>query len=117
MEKGKALAFGSVISCIVTCLLTLLLAFVFYQFRMTTKHAAVAVLVVYTLSSFAGGFIGGKLAKSKQFLIGLLIGFIYALILLLVSFVVLHKLDGSVSGAALSVILCMASGMFGGMIS
>lgn len=97
-------------------LLLLISAFAVYKFNCSSGIIDLFVILIYVLSAFAGGFTGGKLIKERKFLWGLLIGTVYACIIIIVS---LANHGGvslfSVNGIT-SLLLCMAGGTLGGML-
>ena len=76
---------------------------VVYKFNCSSGIIDLFVILIYVLSAFAGGITGGKLIKERKFLWGLIIGTIYACIIIIVS-IANH---GGVS---------MFSGTLGGML-
>ncbi len=104
-------------SYILTAGLLLLLALLLYKLGLSEGVVAIAIVVIYVVSTFFAGFMTGKKLQNKKFLWGLLMGCAYFVVLALVSLVINH------SGAALgdsfftTFILCAAGGMLGGMIS
>ena len=102
---------------ILTGLLLVGLAALLYKFELSESAVNIAVIVIYVLIGFVGGFLAGKILQVKKFLWGAIIGAIYFLILLAVS-LVLHKgLSGDVIHFDTTLVLCVASGTVGGMVS
>ena len=104
-------------SYVVTGLFLLFLAGLLYKFRMDEGKIQIGIILTYILSCFVGGFLAGKMMKSRQFLWGVLLGVLYFLIMTLVSLAVNRELHGSSSGFVTSFLLCMGGGMLGGMLS
>ena len=104
-------------SYVVTGLFLLFLAGLLYKFRMDEGKIQIGIILTYILSCFVGGFLAGKMMKSRQFLWGVLLGVLYFLIMTLVSLAVNRELQGSSSGFVTSFLLCMGGGMLGGMLS
>lgn len=102
---------------IVTGLLLLLIAGLLYKFRLDEGKIQIGIIATYILSCFVGGFLAGKMMKSRQFLWGVLLGLLYFLIMTLVSVAVNRELQGTSSGFITSFLLCMGGGMLGGMLS
>lgn len=102
-------------SYVVTGLLLLLIAGLLYRFRLDEGKIQIGIILTYILSCFAGGFLAGKMMKSRQFLWGVLLGLLYFLIMTVVSIAVNRELQGSSSGFVTSFLLCMGGGMLGGM--
>lgn len=119
MQKSKLLCpiYGLIAAFIVSAIMTLLLTLFFYKFNMTKDKAQIAVLIVYIISNFVGGFVCGKAAKTKKFLEGLVTGVLFFAILVIVSLVVNKGGISNISNVLLTAVLCCGSAMFGGMIS
>ena len=104
-------------SYVVTGLFLLFLAGLLYKFRMDEGKIQIGIILTYILSCFVGGFLAGKMMKSRQFLWGVLLGVLYFLIMTLVSLAVNRELQSSTAGFITSFLLCMGGGMLGGMLS
>ena len=104
-------------SYVVTGLFLLFLAGLLYKFRMDEGKIQIGIILTYILSCFVGGFLAGKMMKSRQFLWGVLLGVLYFLIMTLVSLAVNRELQSSTSGFVTAFLLCMGGGMLGGMLS
>ena len=102
---------------VVTGLLLLLIAGLLYRFQLDEGKVQIGIIVTYILSCFVGGFLAGKMMKSRQFLWGVLLGLLYFLVMTLVSVAVNRELQSSSSGFITSFLLCMGGGMLGGMLS
>ncbi len=103
-------------SYVMTSALLLLLTFLLYKFDLEEQKVQVGIIVVYVFSTFVGGFIMGKLTKSRKFLWGLVLGILYFAFLLLISIGVYRTVQGG-TGTVVAFILCAAGGMLGGMVS
>ena len=104
------------VSYVVTTLFLLLLTLLLYKFDLNEQKVKIGIMVVYVLSTFAGGFIIGKLTRQRRFLWGLILGVLYFVLLLLISMGVYRTVQGG-TNMIISCILCGAGGMLGGMIS
>ena len=113
MKIIKSLAF----SYVITGILLFLLAFLLYELRFSDSMIHVGMVVVYLFSAFAGGFYLGKKTGKRRYLWGILSGFLYFLILLLLSFAMngLTLVHGG--STAMVLVLCALGGMLGGMVS
>jgi len=103
-------------SYVVTGVLLLLLTVLLYKFDLDEGKVQIGILAVYVLSTFAGGFIIGKLAKVRRFLWGLILGVLYFALLMLISIGVYRTMEGG-SSTLMALALCAAGGMLGGMVS
>ena len=104
-------------SYIVTGILLLVLTFFMYKFELNEKIVSAAIVGIYVVSTLIGGVIIGKLTKSKRYLWGMVLGIIYFVLLLLITFGVYRTLNGDSVSIVTSLILCAGGGMTGGMIS
>lgn len=104
-------------SYVVTGLLLLLIAGLLYKFQLDEGKIQIGIILTYILSCFVGGFLAGKMMKSRQFLWGVLLGLLYFLIMTLVSIAVNRELQDTSSSFITSFLLCMGGGMLGGMLS
>lgn len=116
-EKETPLRFLKflLLSYILTAILLLVLAFLLYRFQIGGKAVALGVILIYLLSTFLGGFLAGKKAKSRKYLWGLALGGAYFLILAAISLLT-GCADGGV-GFLTALLLCLGGGMLGGMVS
>lgn len=127
MEKNSEKSVGKVpvssvfkvllVMYILTGLLLVGLAALLYKFELSESVVNIAVIVIYVLIGFVGGFLAGKILQVKKFMWGAVIGAVYFLILLAVS-LILHKgLSGDAVHFVTTLVLCVASGTVGGMVS
>ncbi len=107
----KILLFMYIITGVLLLVLTLLLS----KLQLSESAVSIGIVVIYVISGFVGGLLAGKKMKSRKFLWGMLMGAAYFLILVIGS-VVFHKgMDMEASRFATTLVLCIASGMVGGM--
>lgn len=105
------------LSYVLTGVLLLLLAFLLYQFKFSENIVSVCIIIIYIGVTFLAGFVLGKRMEKRKFLWGLLAGGLYFLILILISLLV-NQSVGDVTGDFFStLLLCLGSGMLGGMLS
>lgn len=102
---------------IISGILLLLLAFLLYKFNLDEGKVAAGIIMIYVISTFAGGFIVGKLAGVRKFLWGLTCGILYFGLLLLVSIAIYRSLQGNGANVLTTFLLCAGGGMLGGMVS
>lgn len=100
---------------IVTGALLVLVAFLLYRFDLSEQIVTIGIVVTYVLSTFAGGFIAGKIKQEKKLLWGFLLGILYFALLLLISVCVYHRIEQQ--NLMTTVLLCSGAGMLGGMLS
>ncbi len=106
-----------IVSYLVTGAMLLVLAMLLYKFELGESIIDGGIVVTYILSCFLGGFLMGKIQKTRKFLWGMVIGCTYYVILLAVS--LLMKQNSIELGGSLftSMVMCVGSGMLGGMLS
>lgn len=120
MKKGKTIQIvikGLTIAFLFTVLLLLLLAFLMLKLQWETSKLELAILAVYVLATFAGGWITGHAAEKKKFLYGCFVGILYFLLLLAVSVMGESEVPVSVTAGTAAFFLCAAGGMLGGMLA
>ena len=104
-------------SYLVTLLLLVILAVLMFKAGLSERVVEGGIVGTYILSCFLGGFLIGKIQKTRKFIWGMVIGCTYYAILL-VTALILKETDVPVTGNAFtSAVLCIASGMLGGMLS
>ena len=104
-------------SYIVTGLLLLGLTFLVYKFELDEQVVLGSIVAIYVVSTFVGGFIIGKLVGKRKFLWGMMLGFAYFALLLLISYGVYREFNTNGLNVITTVLLCVGGGMLGGMLS
>ena len=120
MSVGRKFAMlikGLVISYAVTALMLLALAFCVFKFQLRESVTDVAIIGIYVLVTFAGGFITGKKVKEQKFLWGLLLGFFYIGIISVVAMIIGHTFQVTSAASLTTAALCIGGGLLGGMLS
>lgn len=124
MEKGKACQDAAVrliksllAAYIVTGLLLLLLALLLYKLQLSESVVNIGIIAIYVAACFLGGFLEGKMMKTRKFLWGGAFGLLYFTVLAIISLAVGQGFSGSSSHFVTTLILCMAGGTLGGMVS
>ncbi len=102
---------------ILTGIFLVILAALLYKFELSESAVNIAVIVIYVLIGFIGGFLAGKILKVRKFMWGAVTGALYFLILIGVSFAMHKGLSQDVVHFATTLVLCVASGTAGGMVS
>ena len=113
LDLLKALLCAYVITGILLLVLTLLL----YKLGLSEENENAGVILIYVISTFAGGFVIGKLSGARKFLWGLIAGAIYFVLLFLISFGIYHSIQSGAGSLATMFLLCAGGGMLGGMVS
>lgn len=104
-------------SYIVTGILLLVLTFLVYKFELNEQTVVGAIVAIYVISTFMGGFIIGKLIEVRKFLWGMAIGAIYVLLLFLISYGVYREFNTNGLNVITTIALCVGGGTLGGMFS
>ena len=109
----KALLCAYVVTGIFLLALTLML----YKLNLSEENVNAGIILIYVISTFASGFVMGKLTGAKKFLWGILTGVLYFILLLLISLGLYHSLQADTMNLATTFLLCAGGGMLGGMVS
>lgn len=104
-------------SYIVTGILLLVLTFLVYKLELNEQTVVGAIVAIYVISTFMGGFIIGKLTEVRKFLWGMAIGAIYVLLLFLISYGVYREFNTNGLNVITTIALCVGGGTLGGMLS
>lgn len=102
---------------VVTGILLLLLALFVYKLNLEEKQVTIAVMAIYLVSTFVGGFMIGKWNQVRKFWWGMLVGAGYFILLLLVSFGIYHSLKNGGVNVVTAMFLCLGGGLLGGMLA
>ncbi|MBU9728796.1 TIGR04086 family membrane protein [Diplocloster modestus] len=105
------------VSYIITGILLLILALLLYKLDLGENQVNIGVIAIYLISCFAGGFIAGKRTGSRKFLWGMVVGGAYFAILTIITLALNHTLQGEIGNFFTTLVLCMAGGTLGGMLS
>lgn len=106
-----------IVAYVMTALILLLVAFGVYKLELTEAIVNILVIVIYVLVTFLGGLLTGKAVKEKQFLWGAIFGFLYILLIFGASIIVSEGFDLFATRTITSLLLCVAGGLLGGMLS
>lgn len=115
LNQGVRIVKALLVSYLLTGGLLLLLAGLLYRFCLDEGKIQIGIILIYIVSCFAGGFLAGKMMKSRKFLWGVLLGLLYFLIMTLVSLAVNRGLQDGTTSYFTTFLLCMGGGMLGGM--
>lgn len=102
---------------IVTGVLLVILAGLLYKMQLSEGVVSAGIVVIYVVSGFLGGFLTGKVMKTRKFLWGMVMGGCYFLILIVGSIAFQHGIGMELSRFFTTLVLCIGSGMIGGMAS
>lgn len=107
----------TLIQMVVSVILVAIAAFVVLKISPTESTVKIIILVIYGISSFVGGFVLGKVMEKRKFLWGAAAGAIYIGLLLLVSLIAKGSLNAGTVNMVTGIIVSLAAGMVGGMLS
>lgn len=120
-NPSVAMAAVILIMYLISGLLLLVLALLLYHLELSEATVKIGIIAIYIMSGFIGGILIGKRIQDKKYLWGLLAGGIYFVLLLLVSVGVKigtgEELILEPVRMFTTFILCIVSGMAGGMVS
>lgn len=105
------------LSYTLTGILLLTLAMLLYKLDMDEKAVSAGIIAIYITATLIGGLAIGKMAKTRKFLWGLILGILYFALLILITMGVYRTLDGAVASLVTTFLLCAGGGTIGGMIS
>ena len=103
------------VAYVMTGLFLLITAGLMYRLELSEGKVKIAVIGIYVLSCFIGGFLAGRMMKNRKFLWGSLLGFLYFAVMLTVSVAVGRELKEAVMGISTTFFICIISGMIGGI--
>lgn len=116
-QRGADILKALLCAYVVTGILLLVLTLLLYKAGLSEENVNAGIILIYAISTFSGGFVIGKLTGTRKFLWGLLLGVIYFVLLLLISFGIYHSFQADLMNLATTFLLCAGGGMLGGMIS
>lgn len=114
--KAKRMVKSLVISYLMTAVVLFVLALVMYKSKMSISGANGGILFTYVISSLLGGLLYSGSFSEKRYLGGGLFGVVYFLIVYCVSAFWNHSLIGHMPGMLTAFLICVFSGMLGGML-
>lgn len=109
----KALLVAYILTGILLVLLTLMLL----KFHLSEQIISIGVIAIYIATCFLGGMIVGKVTGNRKFLWGIVFGASYFILLTFISLAVNKSLQGDIKDFLTTLVMCVGSGMLGGMIS
>ena len=116
MGKARSVLLGLLTAYIITMIGILFLAFGLYRWDFSANMVEIGVLVLYCLSCLIGGMSSGKKAGSRKFFWGLMLGASYFFVLVMFSLIGKNGMISDFGEIFLAGIICLFSGMLGGML-
>ena len=105
--KGFQLVKTLIIAYVITAVLLLLTAFGLYRLHLSDWQVMAAVVIIYALSCFAGGYILAKAQKSRRMLWGMGFGILYFTVLTAAAFILTK---GAAVSTVKALIVCLLAG-------
>ena len=106
--KGFQLVKTLIIAYVITAVLLLLTAFGLYRLHLSDWQVMAAVVIIYALSCFAGGYILAKAQKSRRMLWGF--GILYFTVLTAAAFILTKGADIDMTELVKALIVCLLAG-------
>ncbi|MBS4815895.1 MAG: TIGR04086 family membrane protein [Clostridium sp.] len=119
MKSKNVIGFFSVLMgmLVISALILAVVSAFMLNGHMNSGFVGGGVIAAYVISSMVGGFCIGQIKGKQKFLWGALMGAGYFLALLLVGNVVYHQGPAMNFQTVSSGIICVVSGMIGGMLA
>lgn len=106
---------GAVFSYLLTAIVFIVYGILLTYTQTTEKNVQMVVMITTVISVLIGGFIASKGVNSKGLIFGMVVGVIYALIMIMISLCVLPDLKIT-SKMIMIIILSISAGGIGGII-
>lgn len=118
-KKNKPMVILStlLIMYVITGLALLSLALVLLKLQPEETVINIGIMIIYVVSCLIGGLIAGRRMHTRKFFWGILMGAVYFLILLIGSLLLNRGIGSDSVHIITTLVMCMAAGMIGGMIS
>ncbi len=118
-RKNKPLVIIStlLIMYVITGLALLALALLLFKMQLSENIVSISIMVIYIISCLIGGLVAGRRLKVRRFLWGVAVGAVYFAVLLIGSLLMNRGISSDAVHVVTTLIMCMAAGMIGGMIS
>ena len=101
----------------ITAVLLFFLAIFVQKLGWEAGMISIGISSIYVAACFVGGFFIGKVQTTKKFIWGILMSLAYVIITVAISLTAKHGLHSTMSTFIMNLLLCISSGMLGGMIS
>ncbi|WP_317366550.1 TIGR04086 family membrane protein [uncultured Tyzzerella sp.] len=106
---------GTVFSYLLTVIVFIVYGILLAYTEVTEKNIQMVVMITTVVSVLIGGFIASKGVNSKGLLFGMIVGLVYAIIMIMISFCVLPVMKIT-SKMIMIIILSISAGGIGGII-
>ncbi len=117
-RKGKIVQMikSVVIAYVLTAIVLLVFSFIMYKMKISIAAAGGGILFTYVISCLVGGFVFSGALAEKKYLGGGLFGVVYFVIVYCVSALWNQSLAVAMPGMLTAFLICVFSGMLGGML-
>lgn len=115
-ERLVALLKCLMASYLITGALLMLVAGLLYKFSIGENIVDISIIVIYCVSSLLAGLFFSKGAASRRFLWGMLAGAAYFVVICAVSAVADPNFAPVSNACVTTLLICLGSGMLGGML-
>lgn len=114
--KAAKMLKSVVVAYVLTAIALFILSFIMYKCKISMTGANSGILITYVVSCLVGGFIFSGCLSQKRYLGGGLMGAVYFLTAYVVSAVWNQSLAAQMPGMLTACLICVFSGILGGMI-
>ena len=101
---------------IITGLMLLVTAALLYKFQLSEKVIDISIIAIYVVSSLLAGLFYAKGASTRRFLWGMSAGAAYFLVICMISLAVEQDFTPLSNSCITTLLICLGSGMLGGML-
>ena len=115
-KLGRVMLRALIVSAVITGAAIAILSLIAYFFRFSDGKINVGVVVINILACLVGGLVAGRGMKEKKYLWGLALGALYVLILFGLSCIFSPAGGVSITSYITTILICLGSGMLGGMV-
>lgn len=105
------------LSYVVTLFLLLTISFLMLKTGMSAGGASIAIIAVYVIASFVGGYYLGKHVEEKRYVWGLVVALVYFMFYILISLLVKGDTPTVFMDYINTLLIISLGGMLGGMLS
>jgi len=118
MNQKIICLFRTTILCyLISFLLISLAAFILFKSNLSASQMKPGIYAIYAIACLFGGFLTGRRLQEKRILWGIILGFIYFVVLLLLSFALTHTFPQLSAKTLITLCLCLIGGLIGAIIS
>lgn len=115
-ERIVALMKCLIASYLITGVLLMVVAALLYKFSLSENVVEISVIAIYCIASLLAGLFFSKGAASRRFLWGMVAGAVYFLIICAVSMIIEQEFTLLSNSSITTLLICLGSGMLGGML-